>query len=123
MSSIPCIRGFAAVVAVVAGTRAVAAPPTAQAGQRPAGLAGSAASVRAATLPATGVPYTVSRIAWTGSKEVIAAADRHGDLYYFWHASGTSTWHKQLVVGATTKLAYSKPSITRPARPMSAIGG
>jgi hypothetical protein len=76
------------------GMLAVAAP-AAQASQRPA--AGVAATY----------PYNFSRIAWTGSDEVIAATDSHGDLYYFWQASGTTTWHKQLVARG----GYSKPSI------------
>jgi hypothetical protein len=75
--------------------------PAAQASQRPA--------ARPAT---TTYPYKFSRIAWTGSDEVIAGTDSHGDLYYFWQASGTTTWHKQLVAAGTSKLSYSKPSIT-----------
>jgi hypothetical protein len=92
----------AAAVSVAAlwlGVPALAAP-AAQASQRPA--AASTATY----------PYKFSRIAWTGSDEVIAATDSHGDLYYFWQASGSATWHKQLVASATSGLAYSKPSIT-----------
>jgi hypothetical protein len=70
------------------------------------------ASQRLATAPTVTYPYKFSRIAWTGSDEVIAATDSHGDLYYFWQASGSATWHKQLVADATSGLAYSKPSIT-----------
>jgi hypothetical protein len=76
------------------------AVPAAQASQRPA----AASTVT--------YPYKFSRIAWTGSDEVIAATDSHGDLYYFWQASGSTTWHKQLVAAGTSGLAYSKPSIT-----------
>ena len=43
---------------------------------------------------------------------MIAATDKHGDLYYFWQASGTTTWHKQLVAAGSSALAYSKPWIT-----------
>jgi hypothetical protein len=87
----------AAVVGVAAFSLGVLAlaSPAAQASQRPA--VGSA----------TTYPYNFSRIAWTGSDEVIAATDKHGDLYYFWQASGASTWHKQLVA----KTGYSKPAI------------
>jgi len=88
------IRLAAGAAALSLGMLAVAAP-AAQAGQRPA--AGSAATY----------PYNFSRIAWTGTDEVIAATDSHGDLYYFWQASGTTTWHKQLVARG----GYSKPSI------------
>jgi hypothetical protein len=73
--------------------------PAAQASQRP--TAPSAATY----------PYKFSRIAWTGSDELIAATDSHGDLYYFWQASGTTTWHKQLVAKGGSGLAYKKPSI------------
>jgi hypothetical protein len=75
--------------------------PAAHAAQRPAG-----ARVASAIL----YKYTFSRIAWTGADAVIAAADSHGDLYYFWQASGTASWHKQLVAAATSHRAYSKPS-------------
>jgi hypothetical protein len=88
-------RGVATGLAAVAvGVLALAAP-AAQASQRPAPRV-------AATYP-----YTFSRIAWTGSEEVIAATDNHGALYYFWQAAGTTTWHKQLVASG----GYSKPSI------------
>jgi hypothetical protein len=43
---------------------------------------------------------------------VIAATDKHGDLYYFWQDTGSTVWHKQLVAAGSSKLAYSKPSIT-----------
>ena len=84
------------VAALLLGVLAVAAP-AAQASARPA--AGSA----------TTYPYTFSRIAWTGSDQVIAAIDNHGGLYYFWQAAGTTTWHKQLVAsgGAGAALAGS----------------
>jgi hypothetical protein len=94
------LRGLPRAAAVGVAVLLLSAAPAAQASQRPA--AGSAATY----------PYKFSRIAWTGSDEVIAATDSHGDLYYFWSASGTTTWHKQLVAGATSSLAYSKPSIT-----------
>jgi hypothetical protein len=88
--------------------------PAAQASQRPA--------ARPAT---TTYPYNFSRIAWTGSDEVIAGTDSHGDLYYFWQASGSASWHKQLVAGATSKLSYSKPSITAAGATVyiAAVGG
>lgn len=57
--------------------------PAAHASQRPTGL----------TKVAAIHPYKFSRIAWTGSDAVIAATDKHGDLYYFWQASGITTWH------------------------------
>ncbi|HEV3293123.1 MAG TPA: hypothetical protein VG123_29450 [Streptosporangiaceae bacterium] len=92
------LRGTAAMVAVFSvGVLAVSAP-VAQASQRPAARV------------AASYPYKFSRIAWTGSKAVIAAADSHGDLYYFWQAPGSTTWHRQLVAAATSHLAYSKPS-------------
>jgi hypothetical protein len=59
--------------------------------------------------PLTTYPYTFSRIARAGSHKVIAGTDSHGDLYYFWQASGSATWHKQLLAGATSTLSYSKP--------------
>jgi hypothetical protein len=70
------------------------------------------ASQRLATAPTATYPYKFSRIAWTGSDEVIAATDSHGDLYYFWQASGSTTWHKQIVAEATSGIGYSTPSIT-----------
>jgi hypothetical protein len=78
------------------------AAPAAQAAQRPAG---------AQVAPAILYKYTFSRIAWTGADAVIAATDSHGDLYYFWQASGTTTWHKQLVAKGTSRVAYAQPSI------------
>lgn len=88
--------------------------PAAQASQGPAhqGQPMSPVPTAQAVRPDTTYPYKFSRIAWTGSDEVIAATDSHGDLYYFWQASGTTTWHKQLVAAGTSTLAYSKPSIT-----------
>jgi hypothetical protein len=82
------------VAAVLLGVLAVAAP-AARAGGRPAARV------------VTTHPYNFSRIAFTGSDEVIAATDSHGDLYYFWQASGATTWHKQLVA----KSGFSRPSI------------
>jgi PQQ-like domain len=93
--------GSMSVAALCLGVLALAAP-AAQASQRPAPRPPAAATY----------PYNFSRVAWTGSEEVIAATDKHGDLYYFWQASGSTAWHKQLVAGATSLLAYSKPSIT-----------
>jgi hypothetical protein len=55
--------------------------------------------------------YTLSRIAWNGSRILIAAADTHGDLYFFWQKAGSTTWHKELVANAGTKV-YRSPSIT-----------
>jgi hypothetical protein len=86
--------------------------PAARASQRPTGLTKAPALARTAGRFAAIYPYKFSRIAWTGSDAVIAATDSHGDLYYFWQASGTTTWHKQLVAAGTSALAYSKPSIT-----------
>lgn len=90
-------RSVAGLAALSLGVLAVAAP-AAQASQRPG-----------ARVAAT-YPYKFSRISWTGSEAVIAAADSHGDLYYFWQASGSTTWHKQEVAAATSHLAYSSPS-------------
>jgi hypothetical protein len=93
-------KGLPRAAAVGVAALLLGAAPAAQASQRPAAPA------------ATTYPYNFSRIAWTGSEEVIAATDKHGDLYYFWEASGSATWHKQLVAPATSGLIYSKPSIT-----------
>ena len=82
----------------------------------------SATSATSATtiLPAGGraarsqptYPYNFSTIAWTGHDSVIAATDSHGDLYYFWEAAGSTTWHRQLVAKGTKEVAYTKPAIT-----------
>lgn len=95
------LRGAAVSVAALSLGLAWAVP-AAQAAQRPAG-----AQVTSPIL----YKYTFSRIAWAGSDQVIAATDSHGDLYYFWQASGTTTWHKQLVAKGGTGIGYSKPSI------------
>jgi hypothetical protein len=98
-NGIRLLRGAGvSVAALCLGVLALAAP-AAQASQRPAAAA-------------TAVhPYKFSRIAWTGSDEVIAATDSHGDLYWFWQATGSATWHKQLVADATSGIAYSRPSV------------
>jgi hypothetical protein len=88
------------VAALLVGGLAVAVP-AAQASQRPAARTAAA------------YPYTFSRVAWTGAGEVIAATDKHGDLYYFSQVQGSSTWTKQRVAKGTSTLAYSKPSITQ----------
>ncbi|MGO8959457.1 MAG: hypothetical protein ACLQFR_19135 [Streptosporangiaceae bacterium] len=75
--------------------------PAAQASQAPSGAWPAAASYK----------YTLSRIAYTGSRIVIAATDSHGDLYFFWKQEGTSTWHKQLVAKGGHGKSVSKPSI------------
>jgi hypothetical protein len=92
------LRGAAVSVAALLLGVLAGAVPAARASQRPAG--------RLATI----YPYKFSRIAWTGSEAVITAADSHGDLYHFRQASGSTTWHRQLVAGATSHRAYSKPS-------------
>jgi hypothetical protein len=55
--------------------------------------------------------FVVSKLAWTGSGTVIAAADTHGDLYYFFEASGSTKWREQVVAKARTGVSYSKPAI------------
>ena len=85
------------------GLLAWVAPAAAQAAQ--------ASQASAAALPATTYPYTFSRIAWTGTDTVIAATDKQGDLYYFWQASGSTTWHRQLVARGGGGIAYKHPSI------------
>jgi hypothetical protein len=97
------------------------AGPAAQAARRPvaarpAGHAESAAqAARAAQTAQTALAvtykYTLSRIAFTGSRLAIAATDSRGDLYYFWQKASTTKWHKQLVASASRKQSYSKPSI------------
>jgi hypothetical protein len=91
------------------GVLALAAP-AAQANQRPATREQVRAPVPTAKTAPSAITYkyTFSRVAWTGSVEVIAATDAHGDLYYFWQASGSTTWHRQLVASG----GYSKPCIT-----------
>lgn len=86
----------AALCALGLGLTAWAAAPAAQADQ----------AAKAATYK-----YTLSKIAFTGSRLAIAATDSHGDLYYFWQKAGTTAWHKQLVIGGKRGHAYSKPSI------------
>ncbi|HUA41413.1 MAG TPA: hypothetical protein VMA32_07610 [Streptosporangiaceae bacterium] len=61
--------------------------------------------------PAATYKYTLSKIAFTGSRLAIAATDSHGDLYYFWQKVGSSSWHKKLVAGGGHGKAYTKPSI------------
>jgi hypothetical protein len=82
------------------------AVPAAQASQD------GAAAVKAAVLPQLTGRYTFSRIAWTGSRKVIAATDSHHDLYAFWEASSSGTWHKQLVAKGGSSTGYTSPSIT-----------
>ena len=36
-------------------------------------------------------------IAWTGSSVVLTAVGQNGDLYYWWQAAGSKTWHQQTV--------------------------
>jgi hypothetical protein len=55
--------------------------------------------------------FAVSKLAWTGSRAVIAATDTHGDLYYFWEASGSAKWHEQVVAKARNGVSYGKPAI------------
>ena len=92
-------------VALLLGLGAWAAP-AAQATQS------AAAAGKAAALPQASYKYTFSRIAWTGSRKVIAATDRRHDLYSFWEASSSATWHKQLVAKGGSGTGYSAPSIT-----------
>jgi hypothetical protein len=80
----------------------------------PAALASQhhGAAVKAAVLPQVSDRYTFSRIAWTGSRKVIAATDSHHDLYSFWEAASGGTWHKQLVAKGGISTGYRSPSIT-----------
>lgn len=55
--------------------------------------------------------YTLSLITWTGARSGVAATDAHGDLYYFWEASGSAKWHKQSVAKGKPGLSFSKPAI------------
>ena len=75
------------------------------------GLTVWAVAPAAQAAPAAKYRYTLSKIAFTGSRLAIAASDSHGDLYYFWQKAGTNAWHKQLVIGGKRGHAYSKPSI------------
>jgi hypothetical protein len=75
------------------------------------GLTVWAAGPAAQAAPAATYRYTLSKIAFTGSRLSIAASDSHGDLYYFWQKAGTNAWHKQLVAAGGRRQAYSKPSI------------
>ncbi len=70
-----------------------------------------AAGASSASTATVTYKFTTSRVAWTGSRAVIAATDSHGDLYYFWQAAGSTTWHKQVVAQATTGVSFSNPSI------------
>ncbi len=92
-------------VALAVGLGAWAAP-AAQASQHVAGAA------KATALRHVSYKYTFSRIAWTGSRKVIAATDSRHDLYFFWEASTSATWHKQLVAKGGRSARYSSPSIT-----------
>lgn len=76
------------------------------------GLSAWALPARAIQDATTSYPYNFSKIAWAGSAAVIAATDSHGDLYYFWEPSGTTTWHKQLVAAGGNGARYTQPSIT-----------
>jgi len=93
--------------ALAIGLMAWVAVPAAQAAGRPA--AQTAQTARAAL--AAKYKYTFSKITFTGTRLGIAAADSHGDLYYFWQKAGTTKWHKQLVGAGGRGQAYSKPSI------------
>jgi hypothetical protein len=95
----------AGLTALVLGL-AIWAVPAAQASQH------GAAAVKGAVLPQVTGKYTFSRIAWTGSRKVVAAIDSHHDLYSFWEASSSGTWHKQLVAKGRSSSGYSSPSIT-----------
>jgi hypothetical protein len=92
---------------------AVSIAPIAQASQKPdaAGVARLAEYARLGAATKPSYKYTLSVVAWTGSRSVIAATDSHGDLYYFWQASGTSKWHQQLVAKGGHASGYSKASI------------
>lgn len=106
------LRGTVGVLlALVLALTAWAAP--ALASQRPARARTTMPPARAgqALHALASYPYKFSRIARAGSDVVIAATDSHGDLYYFWQASGSTTWHKQLVAEGGSGSAYSKPSI------------
>jgi hypothetical protein len=91
------------------------AGPVAHASQNPAAPSHSAltASTGRPALPARVVryKYTLSRIAWTGSRIVIAATDTHGDLYYYWKPYKTTKWHQQRVAKGGRRSGYSHPSI------------
>jgi hypothetical protein len=99
------ISATAGLAALVLGLSAWAAP-AAQASQH------GAAAVKPTVLPQVSDKYTFSRIAWTGSRKVIAATDSHHDLYSFWEASSSGKWHKQLVAKGGSPTGYSSPSIT-----------
>jgi hypothetical protein len=55
--------------------------------------------------------YNFSRIAYTGSRIVIAGTDSTGDLYMFWQKQGTPAWHRERVARGGRGHRYAKPSI------------
>jgi hypothetical protein len=75
------------------------------------GLTLWAVAPAAQAAPTATYKYTLSKIAFTGSRLAIAATDSHGDLYYFWQKVGSTKWHKQLIARGGHGKAYSKPSI------------
>jgi hypothetical protein len=111
MSSTRMRRGATCGLAGLAlGLAAVAVPAVAQAGQASrARLEGARAE--SAMLPQVSYRWTVSKITWTGSRKVVAATDSHHDLYAFWEAASSGTWHKQLVAKGGSSSGYSAPSI------------
>jgi hypothetical protein len=74
-------------------------------------LPASAAHASPASKHRVTYKFTVSKVAWTGSRSVIAAADTHGDLYYFWQAARSARWHEQVVAKARRGVSFSKPAI------------
>jgi hypothetical protein len=96
----PLAVGLSLLLAVLVAVAAMASPVA------------HAASRRAAS-PLAGhhYKYNLSKIAYTGSKIVIAATDSHGDLYLFWQLVGSPKWHKELVAKGGRGHAYGKPSV------------
>jgi hypothetical protein len=78
-----------------------------------AAMASPAAHASAARHSATHrYKYNFSRIAFTGTRIVVAATDSDGDLDMFWQKVGTPMWHKEVVAKGSRAHRYAKPSIT-----------
>jgi hypothetical protein len=93
---------FSAAGGLIALLIGLTAAPVASASQKPA-----TASLSAKALAR--YKFNKSSIAWAGSRAVVAATDAHGDLYYFWLASGR--WHSQEVAKGKRGVLYSKAAI------------
>lgn len=70
-----------------------------------------AATIRAGRAESAGASFQSRAIAWTGSSAVIAGVDGGGNLDYWWHPAGGTTWHQEQVAAADGQDSYGSPAI------------